>query len=52
MDYEADHDESDHGFGHFGQVFVVLGQAPPATEPAECPFDDRPYNLAWLVLFR
>ncbi len=40
MDHGADHGEGDHGFGNFGQVLVILGQAPPATEPAESSFDD------------
>ncbi len=44
MEHEADHGESDHGLRHLGQVLVILGQTPPATEPAECPFDDPP---AW-----
>jgi len=38
MEHEADHGEGDHGFGDFGQVLVILGQAPPATEPAEGSF--------------
>ena len=40
MEHEADHGESDHGFGHLGQMLVILGQTPPATEPAECSFND------------
>ena len=42
MEHEADHGKGDHGFGHLGQVLVILGQAPPATKPAECPLDDPP----------
>ena len=34
MEHEADHGEGDHGLRHLGQVLIVFGQAPPATEPA------------------
>ena len=42
MDHEADHGKGDHGFGHLGQVLVILGETPPTTEPAECAFDHPP----------
>src|SRR3954469_714423 len=42
VDHETDHGERDHGLGHLGQFLVILGQAPPAPEPAEGSFHDPP----------
>jgi hypothetical protein len=46
VEHEADHGEGDHSLGHLWQVLVVPGQPAPAAELAECPLDDRLYNLA------
>ena len=35
VQHEPDHGELDHGLRDFGQFLVVLGKAPPASEPAE-----------------
>lgn len=40
VEHQADHGEGDHGFGDLGQLLIVLGQAPPSAEPAECSFND------------
>jgi len=35
VQHEADHGQLDHGLRDLGQLFVVSGQPPPPTEPAE-----------------
>lgn len=34
-----------HGLGNLGRRFIVLGQPPPAAEPAEGPFHHPPARL-------
>lgn len=40
VQHEADGRQGDHCLGDFGEFLVILGQAPPAAEPAERSFDD------------
>ncbi len=44
VEHKADHGGSDHGLGNFRQLLIVLGQAMPSSEQAEC--IDRTVALA------
>ena len=37
VQHEPDHGQLDHGLGDLGQLLVLLGEAAPATQPAERP---------------
>jgi hypothetical protein len=42
VEHQADHGEGDHRFGDLRQLFVILGEAPPSSEPAKGSFDHPP----------
>src|SRR3954469_16858672 len=42
VEHQADHGQGDHRFGDLWQLFVILGEAPPSSEPAKCSFDHPP----------